>query len=392
MFVVLFIIACSSCKKQNIIDTQNKIDCSTIKEGCNNIIHVFKNNESKKFNVELSSTCIVTFSVENAGLAFKFVLRNALGKVVVNPARVEEGSKQTLIVGPLEPGTFALEIIPYSTISSGSKKFEFFVKYDCSDQTEPNNTFAQATSINSGAVQQAKILAKNDGLSFEDFDLYKFNIPNRPAVVKVELQSPSYTVPPNSRIRLSVLNSANSSTQLEYLDVYAGQTGTILLGPLSVGDHYIGINGTSTGICNCESEGFYKLTLNLDQSDLNEPNDFANQEATNMKIDEPYKGSIVYPNGQGVKDVDWFKFVPLQSGKYQIQLIGLPTAIDTYAYIYTLAPNGNNYNATIRTNNAGTSVKDFIMDAGKEYWIRVELGGSSNESSGLYNLRIIAIK
>lgn len=347
----------------------------------------FRHDETEHFyKFTLSEVCLINVIVE--GSPGKFTLEVLTGQngssTVSSSGWIEKGQDASYWVGPMDQGEHIIRL----KRSYPDSLYQFKVEYDCTDKTELNNLFDAATPIAPDVPIEGRILGVNDFGIFEDQDIYKFEVVGRPAVVYLEYKAPNVIWPANRRIKVTVFESANQNTELEPLnDVDAGQQGALLLGPLRVGTHYITVN--FDGACNCESELPYRLTLNLDYSDIYEPNDFPIDQATNMELDKMYEGMLTYPNSLYEADVDWFTYTPQQSGIYNLQMKALQSNYYTRCEFYDQPPSGNNHAGYISENQGQSkSFNNLMLQAGQKYWFKMQMNSYWQESTGLYAIKL----
>lgn len=348
---------------------------SAISSTTNNVLPRF-------FKFKLDKPCVLNIKMGPAG-RFRLLFQDGTSnkKSILESGWAAVNQEYEYSVGPFPIGE---HFIVAESDQSLENSYKFSVTFDCSDTAEPNNSFVQATPLKNGEEFEGKILSRNNGGESADRDIFQFDM-ERWGNILVEFDAPSDAIPVNSRIRCAVFLSANENSVLEYIDVVSGQTASMWLGPLNPGRHYISLN--YGGYCYCESRNKYKLRLKYDFSDRNEPNHSPIENAKEMAIDTIYNGMIAFPTWNGSDDNDWFKFIPRQSGKYRLELVGLPQRY-TYAFIYLTPPNGGNYSHYFYTNPSGTHFYEGSFDAGQTYWFLVNQGGSA-ESRGTYSLRVV---
>lgn len=346
-------------------------------------------NNFRYYSFTFDKAGLLKLKVDDAQGKFRFVVYNTSDEAseIARSEFIEIGSTFNKIYGPLSAGTHYLAVS--ATTDTFKVKYSFKAFFDFSDVSEMNNTFSNATFMPTNQAFQGKILAINDGNNFEDVDVLKFNIQTKPRVVKVKFSAPASIIPYTNSIRFGVYNAANELSLLEYKEVKQGQTDSIWVGPLDVGEHYIVVN--NGGICDCQSEESYKIQVEVDNRDSNEPNDKPFENATIIaNLDDYHTGTLFYPNGDGNPDVDWYKYVPPGTGNgYQIEIIGLPSSIYTQAQIFTHTPD-EHPDFVINVNNSLLGSQgniNFFADV--PCWIKVQMSNPGEESNGTYMLRII---
>lgn len=361
----------------------------------------FTDNDARFYAFELSAACLVKVTVDKSPgrIQLKVFDTQSENSVVVGTDWIEQGQDIVFWAGPLSPGEHYIAVYPTYRYDSSDLNFKFKIEYDCSDATELNNSFDRATPLPVDAPFEGKILAVNDYYGYEDVDMYKFEVTDKYAVVKVTFKAPNniYSYFNNNRIQVTAYNIANETSELDEMEVEEGQVDEMLFGSLAPGTHYIAVN--YDGQCNCQSDEPYTLTVELDY-DKNEPNDGPTDQATPMNLDEILEGKIVFPNERGFQDEDWFKFTPLQSGAYQLSLIA-PTGSNnfyTYAYVYGEANDNIPPDGYIYATNGGTATwpnatwpTPIYLSASETKYIKVVFGNTNDESPESYKIKIAKI-
>ena len=368
--------------KENYQNADLIVEGQTVEEDFSTATTTTPTVPSRFYAVKLDNACVLNIALNGGG---KFRMRLQDGSLNNTDVLVSlcsaVGQDYQFNVGPFAAGQHYIVV---ESDQSAGNAYKFTVTYDCSDTGEPNNSFPNATPIANGEEAEGKILALNNWNEFEDRDFFYFDM-DRWGIVWVNFNAPGDAWPVNARIRCTVYQTANDQSALEYVDVVSGQSSGIWVGPLNPGRHFIVLN--QDGGCNCESTSKYKLRLQYDFGDKNEPNYSPTENATDMAIDTIYKGMIAYPAWNGAQDDDWFKFIPKQSGRYRIELIGLPYN-NTYCFVYLTPPNGNNYTTYFETSPSGTNAYENNLDAGRTYWFRINQY-AYYESDKTYSLRMV---
>lgn len=343
-----------------------------------------KDTDLRYYKLIFPSAGLITLKVSNAKSGFKiFILeKDDIDTPIADAISLVRGKEYQNVFGPLPLGTHYIAV----QTDSAYADYNFSVFLDFSDATEMNNTFDQSKEISLGQPTSGKVLAQNDKKEYEDSDIYKFSIKNKPAVVKVTVTAPSQINVANAFIAFSLFNAANENSFLEDGKVKQGQTSSFLVGPLDVGDHFIAIN--YNGLCNCQSLDPYTFIIDLDARDANEPNDIPTENATAIQfLDKKYEGTFFFPNSLGEQDIDWFKFEPTETGNYTFELIGAPNAVCTRAYVYQQFPGGSPIKS-MSACDALVDLEKLSLTGGTPYWIKVQMNAKEAESNGTYGIRI----
>lgn len=336
------------------------------------------------YNFEVTDPSIVKITVDNAPQRFRVSVFSDPSEQIIMMRSDIIPQNQSVILwsGPFDKGKHFVKIEPVYGDSLYKFKFELEI-----DPNEVNNSFDKATVLQDNIPATGKILAINDGGNLEDVDFYKFEIKDKSASLKFLFKTPSTMFPSGRDLRLSIYGFPNDNALLDYIDVGPAQLGGLWAGPFPPGTYYAVIN--HDGRCNCNSIDSYTLTLNLDNTDQYEPNDFPLDNATSLVIDEIYEGIIFFPNFRGEKDIDWFKFTPTQSGLYKFDMITPIVNQELRATLYAAPPNDNNALGYIDENNGSTvSFQNMALTAGTTYWVKVEFVTSYAESDKSYKVKL----
>jgi|GEM_PF-4132351 len=357
---------------------------------------VFINGGSKFYKFSFSTTCLIRIDVVDAAVEYRIAVyeNDNSSSLVKRSSYIDTGENAQIFVGPLAPGNHYIELDPRNR-EEVSAEFNFKLVFDCSDTDELNNTFNTATEILSdGTPYSARILASNDGSSnYEDYDMIKFTN-DKYGIAKIRFRAPEEIQPISESIEVTIFNDANDETELENFYVDRGETGEVILGPLAPGEHYIGIN--YKGECSCQSEQPYEISIEIDEQDIYEPNDSPSS-AFEIQLETQYEGMLAYPNRLGVKDSDWFKFIPKVSGTYKALLIGTPrypfsnrTGIP-YTYLYFYDTPGGTYKKNVYIQGeSSVEMSNLELEANHEYYFLINHYYNSSESDKPYKLQLLS--